>query len=117
MHDVELAEVVEAGRPRALCWVSGNLDETEFENPEEVDFDRANERHMAFSLGRHRCMAPDVVRLEFRSMFERILSCMPTFASRRPGCDPRPMPAIVAGYEHVPFVFTPGRCNSHRLLT
>jgi cytochrome P450 len=110
MHDVELAgQSLKRGDRVLLCWVSGNLDETEFENPEEVDFDRANERHMAFSLGRHRCMAPDVVRLEFRSMFERILSRMPDFRVEETGLRPAPMPAIVAGYEHVPFVFTPGK--------
>ena len=110
VHDVELAgQSLKSGDRVLLCWVSGNLDETEFENPEEVDFDRANERHMAFSLGRHRCMAPDVVRLEFRSMFERILSRMPDFRVEETGLRPAPMPAIVAGYEHVPFVFTPGK--------
>jgi cytochrome P450 len=48
MHDVELAgQSLKAGDRVLLCWVSGNLDETEFENPEEVDFDRANKGHMA----------------------------------------------------------------------
>jgi hypothetical protein len=32
-----------------------------------------------------------------------------TSASRRSGCDPSPVPAMVAGYEHVPFVFMPGK--------
>jgi cytochrome P450 len=92
-----------------LCWVSGNLDETEFENPQEVDFDRANERHMAFGLGRHRCMGPDVARLEFRTLIEQILSRLPDFRVEEAGLRPLPVPAIVAGYEHVPFVFTPGK--------
>jgi cytochrome P450 len=52
MHDVELAgQSLKPGERVLSCWVSGNLDETEFENPEEVDFDRANKRHMAFGLG------------------------------------------------------------------
>jgi len=80
MHDVELAgQSLKSGDRVLLCWVSGNLDETEFENPEEVDFDRTNKRHMAFGLGRHRCMGSDMVRLEFRIMFEQILSRMPDF--------------------------------------
>jgi hypothetical protein len=38
MHDVELAgQSLKSGDRVLLCWVSGNLDETEFENPEEVD--------------------------------------------------------------------------------
>jgi len=86
----------------------GWLDETEFENPEEVDFDRANKRQMAFGLGPHRCIGSDVVRLEFRIMFEQILSRMPDFRVEEAGLRPSPVPAVVAGYEHVPFVFMPG---------
>jgi cytochrome P450 len=108
MHDVELAgQSLKSGDRALLCWVSGNLDETEFENPEEVDFDRANKRHMAFGLGPHRCMGADVVRLEFRIIFEQILSRMPDFRVEEAGLRPSPVPAIVAGYEHVPFVFRP----------
>src|ERR1700722_12084774 len=110
MHDVEMAgQSLKAGDRVLLCWVSGNLDETEFENPEEVDFDRANKRHMAFGLGAHRCIGSDVVRLEFRIMFEQILSRMPDFRVEEAGLRPSPVPAVVAGYEHVPFVFTPGK--------
>lgn len=92
-----------------LCWVSGNLDETEFKNPEEVDFDRANKRHMAFGLGAHSCMASDNIRLEFRILFERILSRIRDFRVEEAGLRPSPVPAIAAGYQHVPFVFTPGK--------
>jgi cytochrome P450 len=110
MHDVELAgQSLKPGDRVLLCWVSGNLDETQFENPEEVDFDRANTRHMAFGLGPHRCIGHDVVRLEFRIMFEQILSRMPDFRVEEAGLRPSPAPAIVAGYEHVPFVFMPGK--------
>ena len=84
----------------------------EFENPDEVDFDRANKRHMAFGLGSHRCMGADVVRLEFRIMFEQILSRMPDFRVEETGLRASPAPAMVAGYEHVPFVFMPGKRSS-----
>ena len=110
MHDVELAgQSLKAGDRVLLCWVSGNLDETEFENPEEVDFDRANKHHMAFGLGPHRCIAADVVCLEFRTMFGQILSRMPDFRVGEAGLRPSPVSVVVAGYEHVPFVFTPGK--------
>ena len=110
MHDVALAgQSLEPGEHVLLSWVSGNLDETEFENPAAVDFDRANKRHMAFGLGGHRCMGADVVRLEFRIMFEQILSRMPDFRVEEAELRPSPAPPIVAGYEHVPFVFMPGK--------
>ena len=110
MHDVEMAgQSLKPGDRLLLCWVSGNLDETEFENPDEVDFDRANTRHMAFGQGPHRCIGRDLVRLEFRIMFERILSRMPDFRVEEAGLRPSPAPANVAGYVHAPFVFTPGK--------
>jgi cytochrome P450 len=110
MHDVELAgQSLKAGDRVLLCWVSGNLDETEFDNPEVVDFDRANKHQMAFGLGPHRCIASDVVRLEFRGMFGHILSRMPDFRVEEAGLRPSPVSVVVAGYEHVPFVFTPGK--------
>jgi cytochrome P450 len=109
-HDVDLAgQSLKRGDRVLLCWVSGNLDEAEFENPEEVDFDRANKRHMAFGLGSHRCIGADVVRLEFRIMFEQILRRMPDFHVEEAGLRPSPVPAVVAGYEHVPFAFIPGK--------
>ena len=74
-----------------------------------VDFDRANKRHMTFGLGPHRCIGADVVRLEFRIMFEQILSRMPDFRVEEAELRPSPAPAVVAGYEHVPFVFMPGK--------
>jgi cytochrome P450 len=109
MHDVEVAgQSLKCGERVLLSWVSGNLDETEFENPDEVDFDRANKRHMTFGLGSHRCMGAGVVRLEFRILLEQILRRMPAFRVEEAGLRPSPAPAMLAGYEHAPFVFTPG---------
>ena len=110
MRDIKLAgQSLKRGDRVILSWASANLDETEFETPEEVDFDRANKRHLAFGLGGHRCMAPDVVRLEFRILFEQILSRLPDFRVGEAGLQLTAAPGVVAGYEHVPFVFTPGK--------
>jgi len=73
------------------------------------DVDRANKLHIAFGLGGHRCMASDNIRLEFRIMFEQILSRMHDFRVEGAGLRPSPVLAIAAGYEHVPIVFTPGK--------
>jgi cytochrome P450 len=109
LRDVELAgQSLKAGERVLLCWVSGNFDETEFHNPDKVDFDR-NKRHMSFGLGRHYCIGADAVRLELRTMFERILRRLPDFRIEEAGLRPTLMPAVVAGYAHVPFVFTPGK--------
>ena len=110
MHDVALAgQSLKRGDRVLLCWVSGNLDETKFPDPEKVDFDRPNKNHMAFGVGAHTCMATHNVRLEFRIMFEQILSRIRDFRVEEAGLRPASVPAIAAGYEHVPFVFTAGK--------
>jgi len=109
MQDVELAgQLLKRGDRVLMCWVSGNMDETEFENPEQVDFDRGNKRHMAFGLGVHRCLGSNVARLEFRVLFEQILKRIPDYRIDEAGLKPSPVSGVVFGYEHVPFVFTPG---------
>jgi hypothetical protein len=50
-----------------------------------------------------------MVRLEFRITFEQIPSRMPDFRVEEAGLRPSLVPAMVAGYEHVPFVFMPGK--------
>jgi cytochrome P450 len=109
MRDVELGgHTLKRGERVLMCWVSGNMDEAEFDNPEEVDFDRSNKRHMAFGLGVHRCLGSNVARLEFRILFEQILKRLPDYRIIETGLKPSPVSGVVFGYEHVPFVFTPG---------
>ncbi len=100
---------MKAGERVLLCWISGNQDETEFHNPDKVDFDRANKRHMSFGRGRHYCIGAHAVRLEFRTMLGQILRRIPDFHVEETGLRPTLMPAVVAGYAHVPFVFAPGK--------
>ncbi len=110
LRDVELAgQSLKGGERVLLCWVSGNLDETEFPNPDKVDVDRANKRHMSFGLSRHYCIGADAVRLEFRTMLEQILRRIPDFRVDEAGLRPTLTPAVVAGYVRVPFVFAPGK--------
>ena len=110
MRDVELAGCsLKAGERVMLCLVSGNFDETKFSNADEVDFDRVDKRHMSFGLGRHYCTGNGAVRLEFHSMLGQILRRIPDFHVEEAGLQPTLMPAIAAGYTHVPFTFAPGQ--------
>ncbi|HTV58953.1 MAG TPA: cytochrome P450 [Verrucomicrobiae bacterium] len=110
LRDVELGgQSLKAGEHVLLSWASGNLDETEFPNPDQVDLDRANKRHMSFGVGRHYCVGADTVRLEFQTMLGQILRRMPDFRVEEAGLRPTLVPVVVAGYTRVPFVFAPGR--------
>jgi len=110
MTDTELGgQTLKRGERVLMCWASGNMDEAEFERPEEIDFDRSNKRHMSFGLGVHRCLGSNVARLEFRVLFQHILQRMPDYHIDEAGLKPSPVSGVVFGYEHAPFTFTPGK--------
>jgi cytochrome P450 len=48
------------------CLGSANTDENEFENPDEVVFERNPNRHIAFGGGIHRCLGSHLARQELR---------------------------------------------------
>ena len=54
-------------------WISGNRDETAFEDPMRVNFSRQNNRHVAFGQGGpHVCLGMWLARLEVRVLFEEL---------------------------------------------
>lgn len=59
----------------AICWASGNREETVFENPDRIDLGRSNLRnHLSFGGGIHLCMGAQLARLEARVALEELLS-------------------------------------------
>jgi cytochrome P450 len=66
--DTELGgAAIRAGDKVVLWYVSGNRDESEFDNPETFDVGRAPNRHLSFGRGGpHLCLGAHVARLEIR---------------------------------------------------
>ncbi|MGH3258566.1 MAG: cytochrome P450, partial [Streptosporangiaceae bacterium] len=62
-----------------LPFPSANRDPAIFENPDRVQLDRANNRHAAFGLGRHRCLGSHLARMELRVALEEWLARYPEF--------------------------------------
>jgi cytochrome P450 len=48
------------------CLGSANTDDTEFDQPDVVDFERSPNRHVAFGAGIHRCLGSHLARQELR---------------------------------------------------
>jgi cytochrome P450 len=73
--DAELAGTeIPAGSKVATWLVSGNRDETVFENPDVFDVGRHPNKHMAFGPGGvHHCLGAHLARLEVRVVFEEML--------------------------------------------
>jgi cytochrome P450 len=74
--DTELAGTEIAAGDKVTTWfVSGNRDESAFEDPDRFDITRTPNRHMAFGPGGiHHCMGAHLAKLEVRIAFEELLA-------------------------------------------
>jgi cytochrome P450 len=74
-QETELAGTTIPALAKVTTWfVSGNRDETVFEEPDSFDIARSPNKHMAFGPGGiHHCMGAHLARLEIRIVFEELL--------------------------------------------
>ena len=74
--DTELGGTEIAAGDKVTTWfVSGNRDETVFDNPNSFDAGRSPNRHMAFGPGGiHHCMGAHLAKMEIRIAFEELLA-------------------------------------------
>lgn len=64
---------VKAGEKLVLWFLSANRDETVFDNPDTLDFNRENaRRHLAFGYGIHRCVGARLAELQLRILLEEM---------------------------------------------
>ena len=57
-----------------MWYLSGNRDESVFEDPDRLIIDRPNARaHVAFGFGVHRCMGNRMAELQLRVLWEEIM--------------------------------------------
>jgi cytochrome P450 len=76
--DVELGGVVvRAGEPVLCSRSSANRDENIFSHPDELDFYRSPNPHLAFSYGPHHCIGANLARMELQVALGTILSSLP----------------------------------------
>jgi len=102
VRDVDFKGQKIAKGERVVMWyVSGNRDETIFDNPDRMIVDRPNaRRHVAFGFGIHRCMGNRVAELQLRVLWEEI---MKRFSHIEVVGPPRLVQSnFVQGYETLP---------------
>jgi cytochrome P450 len=80
LDDFELGgEPVHAG-DQVFCMIgAGNTDGREFERPDDVDFEREANRHIAFGGGIHRCLGSHLARMELRVALREFHSRIPNY--------------------------------------
>jgi cytochrome P450 len=105
--DLEFAGVaMKAGDRVLLNTVSAGRDGRQFEHPDEVDFDRSANRHLAFGAGPHRCVGSHLARLELRVVHERVHARIPDYRLKG-GAVVHRHSSSVAGVDTVPLVWDP----------
>jgi cytochrome P450 len=74
LEDVELGgRTIRAGEKVIMWYLSGNRDETVFEDADRLIIDRPNARqHVSFGYGVHRCMGNRLAELQLRVLWEEI---------------------------------------------
>jgi cytochrome P450 len=68
-----------AGSLLTLCIGAANRDPAQFEQPDELDLARQDNRHLAFGFGIHQCAGLSLARLEGRIAIGRFLARFPGY--------------------------------------
>jgi cytochrome P450 len=70
---------LQAGDPVMLVLGAANGDPAEFDHPDDVDFAREPNYHLAFSGGHHFCIGAHLARLELRVALEELHRRIPDY--------------------------------------
>jgi cytochrome P450 len=92
---------IREGESVILLFGSANRDQSEFTDPETVDFTREQNRHLAFGVGVHRCLGSNLARLELRVVLAELLG-RARFALAVPEYELRHVPGHIRGLESLP---------------
>jgi len=81
--DVEIGQRAQkAGRRVVLCFAKANRDLEMFTNPDQIDFERVKNNHMAFGAGIHRCVGAYFAQVQLRIALSLWLKTYPDYRLR-----------------------------------
>ena len=79
-HDTVIrGQEIKEGDRVLLLFGAGNRDPEVYENPDEIQIDRKENRHLAFGAGHHRCLGSNLGRRELVIGLEEFLRVVPEF--------------------------------------
>ena len=85
LHACEVGGVaLPAGALVTLCIGAANRDPAQFEQPDRLELQRANNRHLAFGFGIHQCAGLSLARLVGRIAIGRLLARFPDYRLTAP---------------------------------
>jgi cytochrome P450 len=104
-RDTELGGCpLKAGDRVAVHYASANRDDSRFDHPDQLNFDRERNPHAAFGLGPHRCIGLHFARLQIEIAFSELLSRV-TNLRIPPGAQVESAVGVVLTHEHLPVTF------------
>jgi cytochrome P450 len=107
VQDFEMGGVqFKAGDSATMLLGAANVDQDEFDDADGVHFDRANNRHLAFGGGPHRCLGSHLARLELRVAIEEWHRRIPRYEVAQ-GAEIHYSPGIRQA-DNLPLVFPAG---------
>ena len=77
---------IKKGQFVSVLLAAANTDERHWDRPDEIDFDREGNHHIAFGGGVHRCLGSHLARMELRVALEEWHLAVPDYAIA-PGVD------------------------------
>ncbi len=92
---------IATGSLLTLCIGAANRDPAQFDQPNQLQLERQNNRHLAFGLGIHQCAGMSLARLEGRIAIGRFLQRFPNYRLTAPPT--RGGRARFRGFLHAPF--------------
>ncbi len=102
LKDTQIGGVaIAAGSLLTLCIGAANRDPAQFDQPNQLQLERQNNRHLAFGLGIHQCAGMSLARLEGRIAIGRFLQRLPNY--RLTASPTRGGRARFRGFLHAPF--------------
>ncbi len=107
LEDVEFhGQTIRQGDKVVMWYVSGNRDDSVFENPDKLIIDRPNARqHVSFGFGIHRCMGNRLAEMQLRVLWEEISQ---RFHQVEVVGEPQRVTSnFVKGYSHLPVILRP----------
>ncbi len=78
---------IPAGEQVIICLAAANRDADRYANPEDLDLDRDEARHLAFGHGIHHCLGAPLARLEGHIALESLLLRYPEISLAEPAPD------------------------------
>jgi cytochrome P450 len=104
--DVE-GRTIAKGSRLLLSWTAANRDPSVFADPDTVDVERPNNRHVAFGAGPHRCIGAPLARSTFDAIIDVVLDRIPDYVVDRSLATRYARVGAVNGWVSIPATFTP----------